>query len=500
MAENYNDVPPPGQNGNINGEGQSNQRPPLFDGSNYNYWKCRMMIYLLSFSLEIWHIVENAYTASTTPLADWSNDDKKKVQINAKAMNALFCALDKNEFNRVSTCTSAHDIWHILEVTHEVTSRVKESNISVLVHRFELFTMNDGESISEMFSRFTDITNTPIGLGKKYTQVEMVRKILLALNSDWEKKVTAIEEANDMSTLSVENLIGNLMAYEVNLQERRKEESRKKSIAFKAIENNDDSNDESDLNLMTRAFRNFLKNGKFSNFKDNAEPLCFKCNKPGHVKKDCPQYKSNKKGKFKRAFEANWEDDSSSCEDEANMCFTANEVCKTPEYIELLKAFHQVYKNLKEVKKDHKFIRRDNNSLHQRNDFMIGKIKSLLLVKDDFDKLKKTHSKLIIENDNLKTKNISLENEISEVKTKFEEISLNVKEFNKGKEKLHDLLKFQNNDKNKFGLGFDEKSAKKVSSKTNLEDVFIKKQLSFKVSNDCKKEVVYNKNISTNFS
>src|SRR5436853_5243409 len=191
------------------------------------------------------------------------------------------------------------------EVTHEDTSRVKESKISVLVHRFELFTMNDGESISEMISRFTDITNTLIGLGKTYTQVEMVRKILLALTSEWEKNVTAIEEANDLSTLSVENLIGNIMAYEVNLQERRKEESMKKTIAFKAIENNDDSNNESDLNLMTRAFRNFLKNGKFSNFKDNAEPLYFKCNKPGHVKKDCPQYKSNKKGKFKKAFEAN---------------------------------------------------------------------------------------------------------------------------------------------------------------------------------------------------
>src|SRR5436853_3509809 len=197
MAENYNVVPPPGQNGNINGEGQSTQRLPLFDGSNYNYWKCRMRIYLLSFSLEIWNVVDNAYTAPTTTVAQWSNDEKKLVQTNAKAMNAFFCALDKNEFNRVSTCKSAHDIWHILEVTHEGTSKVKESKISVLVHRFELFTMNDGESITEMFSRFTDITNTLIGLEKVYTQVEMVRKILLALTLDWVTKVIAIEEAND---------------------------------------------------------------------------------------------------------------------------------------------------------------------------------------------------------------------------------------------------------------------------------------------------------------
>src|SRR5436189_1699054 len=166
-------------------------------------------------------------------------------------------------------------------------------------------------------------------------------------------KVTAIEEANDLSTLSVENLIGNLMAYEVNLQERRKEESRKKSIAFKEIERHDESNEDDDINLMTRAFRNFIKNEKFRNFKDNSEPIYYKCKKPGHIKTKCPQNKSNdKKAKYKKAFEAYWEDDSSSSEDEANMCFTAKEVCKTPEYIELLRAFNDVYKKYKKIKKE----------------------------------------------------------------------------------------------------------------------------------------------------
>src|SRR3954467_11867339 len=222
------------------------------------------------------------------------------MQTNAKAMNALFWALERNEFNRVSNCQTAHEIWHILEVTYEGTSRVKESKISVLVHQFELFTMNEGKSIKDMYTRFTDITNSLIGLSKTYSSVECVRKILLALTSDLEKKVTAIEEANDLSTLSVEHLIGNLMAYEVNLQERRKEESRKKSIAFKAIDEHDESNEDDDINLMTPAFRNFIKNRKFRNFKDNSEPTCFKCKTPGHIKTNCPQNKSNdKKGKYK---------------------------------------------------------------------------------------------------------------------------------------------------------------------------------------------------------
>ena len=87
-------------------------------------------------------------------------------------MNALFCALNKEEFNRVLMAKSASQIWQILQVTHEGTNKVKESKISVLVHRFELFKMIENEIISEMITRFTDITNSLASLGKEYTQVE----------------------------------------------------------------------------------------------------------------------------------------------------------------------------------------------------------------------------------------------------------------------------------------------------------------------------------------
>ena len=87
-------------------------------------------------------------------------------------MNALFCALNKEEFNHMSTATSANQISHTLQVTHEGTNKVKESKISVLVHRFELFKMKDNETISEMVTRLTDITNSLASLGKEYTQVK----------------------------------------------------------------------------------------------------------------------------------------------------------------------------------------------------------------------------------------------------------------------------------------------------------------------------------------
>ena len=43
-------------------EGQSIYKPPFFDGTNYNYWKCRMQIYIKSIDLDLWDIVVNGYT------------------------------------------------------------------------------------------------------------------------------------------------------------------------------------------------------------------------------------------------------------------------------------------------------------------------------------------------------------------------------------------------------------------------------------------------------
>ena len=42
---------------------------------------------------------------------EWNEHDMKMAEINAKAMNLLYCALDPTKFNRIFTCTSAKKIW-----------------------------------------------------------------------------------------------------------------------------------------------------------------------------------------------------------------------------------------------------------------------------------------------------------------------------------------------------------------------------------------------------
>ncbi|XP_028106101.1 uncharacterized protein LOC114305199 [Camellia sinensis] len=142
-------------------------------------------MHIQSIDYEVWKIICDGPKVPTKTIdgllvpkfeSEWSSAYYKDIQGNVKAVNMLYCALDATEFNRICTCTTAKEIWDKLIVTHEGTTQVKESRVSVLVHNYELFKMKLDENISQMFTRFTDIINNLKSLGKTYTNAEIVRK------------------------------------------------------------------------------------------------------------------------------------------------------------------------------------------------------------------------------------------------------------------------------------------------------------------------------------
>ena len=129
--------------------------------------------------------------------------------------------------------------------------------------------MKQNESTTSMLTRFTDITNCLKNLGRQYSNSDYVRKILRSLPRAWKAKVTAIQEAKDLSTLPLEELLSWLMIHGLMMQQRSEDESkRKKNIALKATsaEKKDDEDSRSgegesdnELALLTKKFRKFLK-------------------------------------------------------------------------------------------------------------------------------------------------------------------------------------------------------------------------------------------------
>ena len=80
------------------------------------------------------------------------------------------------------------------------------------------------------------IVNGLEALGKTYKESEKVMKILRSLSSKWHTKVTIIQEVKYLTRLPMEELIGSLMTYEINLAKKlqESEDKKKKSITLKA--------------------------------------------------------------------------------------------------------------------------------------------------------------------------------------------------------------------------------------------------------------------------
>ncbi|KAH9698224.1 hypothetical protein KPL71_023940 [Citrus sinensis] len=286
-------------NDSILREGQSTIRPPFFDGNDYPYWKTKMRIYLQALDYEIWEIVCDGPFMPLTknevgedipkPSRKWNELEKRKATLNSKAMNALFCALDKKEFHRVSSCESANEIWHKLEVVYEGTNQVKESKISRYTRQYELFQMEQNESVYSMYTRFTDIVNTLGALGKTF--------------SNSEKEDLAAERGN---------------------------EENKKNIALKASKQESDEEselDEEEMDMLARRFRKlFKKSGerrKFRDLKNRKEKKelikCYECKKLGHIRTECPFLNKLKK----KAMVATWDDsDEETSDDEEHQEIT----------------------------------------------------------------------------------------------------------------------------------------------------------------------------------
>ncbi|GKD66104.1 UBN2 domain-containing protein [Tanacetum coccineum] len=102
-----------------------------------------------------------------------------------------------------------------------------------------------------------------------FSSKNYVRKFLRALHPKWCAKVTAIEESKDLTSLSLDRLIGNLKVYEVIIKKDfemvkgKREQSR--SLAFKAKKESSDeesltSDSEDEENVMAvRDFKKFFK-------------------------------------------------------------------------------------------------------------------------------------------------------------------------------------------------------------------------------------------------
>ncbi|GJS15183.1 hypothetical protein Tco_0409655 [Tanacetum coccineum] len=266
-------------------EGQSMERPPLFEANCFIYWKNRFETYVMSKDIDLWHIIVYGDYKPTIKNKDSGKEEvipyeklkeihKKMISKNDEAKMVLYNALPKKEYERIFMCKTAKDVWNSLIITHQGNKQVKDNTIDLFVQKYEEFAISDDETIDCVFARFNTIITSLKALDESFSSRNHVRKFLRALITKWRPKVTAIEESKDLSTLPLDELIGNLRVYEVVLEKDSEaskiKKEKYKSLALKARKVSSDeeescSGSDEEYSMAVRDFKKFFRRrGKFA--------------------------------------------------------------------------------------------------------------------------------------------------------------------------------------------------------------------------------------------
>ena len=145
--------------------------------------------------------------------------------------------------------------------------------------------MSDDECFDEFYAKLNDIVNSTYNLGEIYDQHKIVGKILRSLTEDFRPKVTVIIESKDVDSILVDELVGSLQFYELDLPKTNKS----KSMALKSVDDIDGNGFDDELSsteiaYLDKNFKNFLRNNnKRARGKNYAKPRNFKRNEPTKV-------------------------------------------------------------------------------------------------------------------------------------------------------------------------------------------------------------------------
>ena len=133
--------------------------------------------------------------------------------------------------------------------------------------------------------KLNDIVNFAFNLGEIYDQPKIVRKILRSLTEDFRPKVTAITESKDVDSIPVDELVGSLQSYELDLPKTTKS----KLMVFKSIDDVERGGFDYELSAteiayLAKNFRNFLRNSnRKARGTNTTEPRNFRKHDPTKV-------------------------------------------------------------------------------------------------------------------------------------------------------------------------------------------------------------------------
>lgn len=176
-------------------------------------------------------------------------------------------------------CSSAKEMWDNIQQTYEGDSEFKQTKVSLKMNEYEYFLMRKNERMVQVFGRFDTLINELMHLGKVIPMSDQVTKLLRSLTLECDVFSMLIWNSGQLEGMTLAKLKNRLLTQEMELNAKKTimESSKKKekSVAYRGIENSDDSlsSKNEELMVLTKKlamkFKKLRKNGKSKNSSSN---------------------------------------------------------------------------------------------------------------------------------------------------------------------------------------------------------------------------------------
>ncbi|XP_076881586.1 uncharacterized protein LOC143529748 [Bidens hawaiensis] len=263
----------------------------ILNSTNYTIWAVRIRAI---FNVHgIWEVVEpNAETEAEVV-------EKK----NNMAIALLYQALPENMVLQIANLTSAKDIWDALKVRHVGIDIVKQAHIETLESDFESLKMNVNESLDVYAEKISQIASQASSLGHTLDDKRLVRKLLGSVPEKYIQIVAAIEQFANLNTMSFQEAVGRLKAFEERTKKQTKEEDVSGKLLFTETNEKEMSKHHKCEhcgcgNSYREGFGRGQGKGRGSDRsrgdgrvqQDKRHIRCHKCHELGHYKNECPTW------------------------------------------------------------------------------------------------------------------------------------------------------------------------------------------------------------------
>ncbi|GAU34827.1 hypothetical protein TSUD_394540 [Trifolium subterraneum] len=135
-----------------------------------------------------------------------------------KVKNYLFQSIDRSILETILNRETSKDIWEAMCRKYQGSTKVKRAQLQSLRREFEVLAMGEDESVNDYFARTLAIANRLTAQGKRMEQVVVVEKIMRSMPAKFNYVVCAIEEATDVTTMSIDELQSSLLVQEERMK------------------------------------------------------------------------------------------------------------------------------------------------------------------------------------------------------------------------------------------------------------------------------------------